>query len=155
MRKPKRSSRVSPLFPDQQLEGLVAGQSGTKAVVQDTFDAVRALQAEVGVGGHMSEALTNLNQKVDELPKTVAKEGATQQMRNALNDVAQQIKTLAGDNMGYDMSQIVGKALEENSSLRDVRKKADEVQGTTELMQILLERKLGGVDAPVVEAFYQ
>jgi hypothetical protein len=164
---------VNPLIPDKTfdsfvfgsfvvetttlstLEGLVAGQSGVKAVAQDTFDAVRALQAEVGVGGHMSEALTNLNTKVDALPKAVSKEGATSQMKNAINEIATQIKSLAGDSMGYDMGQIVGKALDDSSSLKDIRKKADEVQGTTELMQILLESKMGGVDAPVTLMMYE
>jgi len=84
-----------------------------------------------------------------------ANQGPTNEMRTAINSVAEQIKTLAGDNMGHDFSQIVGQALSENASLKDIRRKSDQVQGATEVMQLIMERKLGGMDDPVVHAVFQ
>ena len=68
-------------------------------------------------------------------------------MSTTLNEVANNIRTLAGDNMGLDLSEIIGTSLEDSSSIRDIRRKADAVQGTTEVMQKVMEQKLGGLDS--------
>ncbi|HEX9780026.1 MAG TPA: GPI anchored serine-threonine rich family protein [bacterium] len=141
------------------LEGLVAGQAGVKGIVGDVFNLMRVLSNSFGAGTNIVELLNGLNTKVDALPREVAKaiesQGSSRQMRATINEVADQLRALAGDNMGYDFSQIVGKALDESASVQDIRKKADAVQGTTEVMQILMERQYGGVDAPVVHVIYQ
>ncbi len=141
------------------LEGLVAGQSGLKDLVQSVLSNMRAMQAASSTDGNISGLLQTLTRKIDALPREVAKaiaaQGDTKDMKETLNEVADQMRSLAGENMGLDFTQIVGKALDENATMADVRKKTDAVQGTTEVMQILLERKYGGVDAPVVHVVYQ
>jgi hypothetical protein len=68
--------------------------------------------------------------------------------------VAERINDLAGDE-GYDFSELVKKGLEESPTVSSIREKTDEIQGATEVMQILMENKLGGVDDPVVHVIYQ
>ena len=79
-------------------------------------------------------------------------------MRQAINDVAERISALAGD-QGFDFSKLmeigVGKGLEKSDSIRSIRKKTDAVQGATELMQLLMEKKLGGLDDPVIHVIYE
>jgi len=141
------------------LEGLVAGQSGLKDLVQSVLSNMRAVQASLSTDNNVTGLLQALNRKIDALPREVAKaiaaQGDTKDMKETLNKVAEQMRSLAGENMGLDFTQIVGKALDESSSMQDVRKKTDAVQGTTEVMQILLEKKYGGIDAPVVHVLYQ
>ena len=143
------------------LEGLVAGQSGVKDIAENTLEAVRAIQQSFnsGNGGDVIGLLQSLNRKMDALPRQVAgeigKNRDSADMKNTLNELSEQIRTLAGDNMGQDFTEIIGKALDESASLKDVRKKTDKVQGATELMQVLMEQKLGGVDDPVVHVIYQ
>ena len=97
--------------------------------------------------GSIGTALENLKISLNDLPKQFAKESNTGQMKSTLNDVANRLRTLAGDK-GYDLTKIVGKALDESATLKDVRKKTDSVQGTTEVMQRILEKEFGGEDAP-------
>ncbi|MBI4323141.1 MAG: hypothetical protein HY596_02565, partial [Candidatus Omnitrophica bacterium] len=141
------------------LEGLVAGSSGVKGMVADVLTTLRGVQSSFSAGGDMTALLETLNRKVDALPSQIAQQISAQgdavQMRNTLNEVANQIRALAGDDMGLDFSRLIGKALDESSSITDIRKKADSVQGTTEVMQVLMEQKLGGIDAPVVHVVYQ
>ncbi|MBI3324566.1 MAG: hypothetical protein HYZ92_04730, partial [Candidatus Omnitrophica bacterium] len=131
------------------LEGLIASNSGSKAAIQQTLAAVNAVKGTLATGGDVGRALELLRTKVERIPKAVAEEGGTVQMRRTVSEVAERIKQLAGEE-GYDFSQLVKKGMEEAPSIKDIRKKTDEVQGATELMQVLMERKMGGIDAPVV-----
>ncbi|MBI4355439.1 MAG: hypothetical protein HY597_03170 [Candidatus Omnitrophica bacterium] len=138
------------------LEGLVSSSSGTKPYIQQTLDAVKGVQAILGESGNVGMALENLNRKVDVLPSKIAKEGSAEskEMKQTINTVAEQIKALAGD-QGYDFSQLIQKGLEESASIKSVRKQADRITGTTELMQKLFEQKMGGLDAPVVHVIFE
>jgi hypothetical protein len=49
----------------------------------------------------------------------------------------------------------VEKGLDKSETVKDIRKKTDAVQGTTEVMQKIMENKLGGIDEPVVHVIYQ
>jgi len=137
------------------LAGQIAASGGGKTLAQDTLNAVKNIQGSMrDDNGHIGQNLEALKQKIDRIPRAIAEEGQTVQMRRTINQVADSIKTLAGD-QGYDFSQLVKKGLDESPNLKQIRKKTDEVQGATEVMQILMERKLGGVDDPVVHVTYQ
>jgi hypothetical protein len=136
------------------LAGQIAAAGGSKSLAQDTLSMVKRIQSDLNTDGHISRNLEFLKQKIDRIPKAVAEEGGTVQMRKAVNEVADTIKQLAGSE-GYDFSQLVKKGIEEAPSLKDVRQKTDEIQGAAEVMQILMERKFGGVDEPVVHVTYQ
>ncbi|MBI4598484.1 MAG: hypothetical protein HY737_08820, partial [Candidatus Omnitrophica bacterium] len=136
------------------LEGLIAAGGGVKNIAQETLDAVKAVRGTLATGGDFNNALELLKVKVDRIPRLVAEESGTGKIKRTVDEVAETIKSLAGD-QGYDFSQLVKKGIEEAPSLKDVRKKADEIQGATEVMQILMEHKLGGIDDPVVHVTYQ
>jgi hypothetical protein len=136
------------------IAGQVAAQSGGVKASKDALKAIQEVQGSLATGGDVGRALETLKVKVERIPKAVAQESGNVQMRQALGEVAERITALAGDE-GYDFSQLVKKGIEEAPSLKDIRKKTDQVQGTTELMQLLMEQKLGGVDDPVVHVIYE
>jgi hypothetical protein len=136
------------------LEGLIASSSGVKNVAQEALDAINVVKGTLDSGGNIGRSLELLRTRVDRIPRQVAEEGTTVRMRQAVDQVATTIKQLAGSE-GYDFSQLMRKGLEESPTLKDVRQKTDEVQGATEVMQILMERKLGGLDEPVVHVLFE
>ncbi|MBI3011387.1 MAG: hypothetical protein HYY58_02710, partial [Candidatus Omnitrophica bacterium] len=145
------------------LAGSISSLSNVPNTVKSALVAIQALQSAFGsgAGNTMIDMLNQMSSTVDKLPADMkravlnANQGNAAEIKRQINDVSDHIKSLAGDNLGMDFTQIMGKALEENASLRDVRKKTDAVQGATEVMQIIMERKLGGIDAPVVHAVYK
>ncbi len=140
------------------LSGQIAASSASRGVIQDTYTAVKNLQGSLGGDGQLGQKLEVLKQRIDRIPKAVAEEGSNVRMKQAINDVAERISALAGDE-GYDFSQLmemgVEKGLEKSDSIQNIRKKTDTVQGATEVMQLLMENKLGGIDDPVVHVIYQ
>jgi hypothetical protein len=136
------------------LQGLVASDLGTKKAAQDTLDLLSAIKGTLAGGGEVGQALELLKVKVDRIPKAISEDVGTMQMRSTVNEVADRIKQLAGDE-GYDFSELVKKGLEESPSIGEIRESTDEIGGATEVMQILMERKLGGIDEPVIHVTYQ
>ncbi|MGH2667564.1 MAG: hypothetical protein ACRDH5_00310, partial [bacterium] len=138
------------------LEGLVAADTGAKRIAQETLDTIKAIQGVLSYDGDVGRSLENLKGKLDRLPKAIAEEGNSVQgqIKSTINQVAEQIKILAGDE-GYDFSELVKKGLEESPTIGQIREKTDEVQGATEVMQVLMEHKLGGLNDPVVHVTYQ
>jgi hypothetical protein len=56
---------------------------------------------------------------------------------------------LAGDE-GYDLSTMVGEAIEESPTLKALTSKTESVSGTVDVMMAIMESKIGGVDEPIV-----
>ena len=138
------------------IEGLLAADSGAKKLAQETLDALKGIQGVLSYDGDVGRALELLKVKMDRLPKAIAQEGTSQQgqIKSAVSQIAEQIKSLAGDE-GYDLSELVQKGLEESSTITDIRQSTDEVEGATEVMQMIMERKMGGVDDPIVHVTFQ
>jgi hypothetical protein len=138
------------------IAGAVASLSTIKADMSDLASLIRSGSQS---SGDEYQLLQRLERQITELPRTIAKEvanqGAMYEIRSTLNQVAQQIKVLAGEQHGYDLSKIIGKALDESSSLKDIRGKADRVQGTTELMMKIMDQNFRGIDAPVIHAVFE
>jgi hypothetical protein len=138
------------------IEGLVAADTGSKRLAQETLDMIKGIQGVLSYEGSVGQALEGLKFRVDRLPKMIADEGSAGQgqIKSTVSQIAEQIRALAGDE-GYDFSQLVKKGLDESSTIKDIRESTDEVQGATEVMQVIMESKLGGVDDPVVHVLYQ
>jgi hypothetical protein len=134
----------------------VAADSGAKRLAQETLDAIKGIQGVLSYDGDVGRALEGLKAKLDRLPRAVVEEGAAAQtqIKSTVNQIAEQIRSLAGDE-GYDFSELVQKGLEESPTVQDIRKSTDQVQGATEVMQVIMEKKLGGVDEPVVHVVFQ
>ena len=116
------------------------------------------MKGSLATGGDVGKSLEVLKQKVERIPRAIAESSGNTQMREAIGNVAEQLNTLAGD-QGYDFSQLmqmgVEKGLDKSESIKDIRKKTDSVQGATEIMQMIMENKLGGIDEPVVHVIYE
>jgi len=140
------------------LAGQIASQAGGTQAAKDAFRAIQDVKGSLATGGDVGKSLEVLKQKVERIPRAIAESSGNVKMRESINDVAEQLNTLAGD-QGYDFSQLmqigVEKGLEKSESIKDIRKKTDTVQGATEVMQMIMENKLGGIDEPVVHVIYQ
>ena len=140
------------------LSGQIAASGTSRSTLKEILNGVQGLEGTMGSDGQVSQKLEVLKQKMDRLPGTIAQEAGSTRMRQAIDQVAERINTLAGEE-GYDFSQLmeigVEKGLEKSETVKEIRKKTDAVQGATEVMQIIMENKLGGIDAPVVHAIYE
>jgi len=86
--------------------------------------------------------------------KSLNKEGSPiSQVRNTVKDISTQLQFLAGEE-GYDMKQIFQHALTDSPDVKDIRKKADEVNSGVAIMGAIVEAKLGGNDQPIVQSSY-
>ncbi|MBI3322570.1 MAG: hypothetical protein HYZ94_02700 [Candidatus Omnitrophica bacterium] len=138
------------------LQGLIASQGGQKALVQETLSAVQAIKGNLATGGDIGRSLSLLSERLNRLPKEItgSQDAGNRQVQNTLKETAQFIRTLAGEQTGVSLSQMmsdsVQKGLDEAPTVQKMRKAVDQVKNATELTQILMEKKLGGVDEPVV-----
>jgi sarcosine oxidase gamma subunit len=141
------------------LEGLVASQGGLKDLVQSMVATMNGLKGNVASRGDSMAMLDALNRKIDQLPRLIVQEmnrGSTMtDMKDEIAQISETLQDLAGKDLGLDLTNIVGKAIDESSGIKELRQSADRVQGSTELMQKIVEQKWGGIDAPVIHAIYQ
>ena len=68
------------------------------------------------------------------------------------DDIADRLQRLAGSE-GLDLSQIMSKAVDDSSSVQDIRSRSVEVSHSLELLGAVVEKRLGGSDDPVVATF--
>ena len=136
------------------LAGQIAAGASDKRVAKETLQAIQDVRGSLATGGDVGTALQKLQTKVEDIPRAIAKDSNSTKMKQAITEVAQRIQQLAGDE-GFDFSQLVKKGIEEAPSLKTIRKKTDEVKGATEVLQLLMEHKLGGIDDPVVHVTFQ
>jgi hypothetical protein len=135
------------------LEGLVAAGSGQKSIIQDTLDAINVVKGNLATGGDIGMALEEIRRRMRDLPKELADEQITTPIIAAVDEMREQFMSFAGDE-GYDFKTLLETGLEESATIIDIRKSTDEVQGAAEVMQRIMEQKLGGEDAPIVHSFF-
>jgi hypothetical protein len=136
------------------IEGLVAAGAGVKSIAQDALDAIQGVEGALATGGNIDIALQHLREQVDDLPRRVAEEGITVQMRSAVNELADKVNSLVGEE-GYAFGELLEEGLSQSPTVSEVRSKVDETMGIVDLLQLLFERKLGGRDDPVVHVIYE
>ena len=107
-------------------------------------------------GGDMRSALKSLQKSVNELPMEVAKVsgGDTKRIRATVNEISERLQKLAGSE-GMDMTQIIGKAIDESASVQDIRGRSEAISQGVEVLGTVVEKKLGGVDEPVVASYFE
>ena len=135
------------------LEGLVAAGSGQKGIIQDTLEAINAVKGTLATGGDIGSALETIKVKLKELPKRLSGDEITAPIISAVDEMREEFISFTGDE-GYDFRTLLESGLEESATITDIRNTTDEVQGATEVMQKIVEQKLGGEDAPVVHSFF-
>jgi len=136
--------------------GLAAAAPEAERAAKKALDAIKAVEAVVVSGENINIALTlkNLKESVDALPQIVAKEGPSAVITQTINDIAERIKRLAGEE-GYDLRELIGEALGESPTIKDVRSKTDAISSIVDLLLQLFEAKFGGVDSPIVSTYIQ
>jgi hypothetical protein len=133
------------------IAGLAASAPEAAQTAKKVLDAVATLQNVLISDNpiNISMALTNLQKSMDDLPEALSKEsGGTAQAR-VLNEVADKLNALVGEE-GFDISSMLEEALDESPTIKDIRGKTDAIQGVIKLLQQLFEAKFGGLDTPVV-----
>jgi len=131
----------------------VAAGAGQKSIIQDTLDAIKSVSGALATGGDISVALEAIRLQLREIPKEIAHESITVPIINAVDEIRDEFIQFTGDE-GYDFKTLLETGLDESATIADIRKTTDAVQGTTEVMQKIVEQQLGGEDAPVVHSFF-
>ncbi|HAJ57346.1 MAG TPA: hypothetical protein DCL35_06215, partial [Candidatus Omnitrophica bacterium] len=134
------------------IAGLAASAPEAERTAKKVLDAVDDLRNVILSDNdvNVTTALRKLQKSVDELPQAVAANvSSTPGAVNALNEVAEKLKTMVSDE-GWDISSMIEEALGESPTIREIRGKTDVIQGVITLLQELFEAKLGGLDTPVV-----
>jgi len=136
------------------LEGLVASTLGVKNIAKDALDAIKFVEGTLATGGNVDLALQYLREQVDDLPRRVAEEGLTVEMRGAVDEISEKMTTLVGET-GLDFTGLMEVGLSQSPTIKEIRSKADDTMGTVDLLQMLFQQKLGGKDDPVVQVIFE
>jgi len=98
-------------------------------------------------------ALEEIRSRMNDLPRELADEAITVPIISAVDEMRQEFMNFAGEE-GYDFKTLLESGLSESATITDIRQTTDKVQGATEVMQKIVEQKLGGEDAPIVHSFF-
>jgi hypothetical protein len=136
--------------------GLASSAPAAQKAAEKAVDAIKELEATMAKGGDMRSALKSLQKSVNELPQEVAKAsgGETKRIRATVNEIAERLQRLAGDN-GLDLSEMIGKAIDDSASIQDIRGRSEAISQSLEVLGAVVEKKLGGADEPIVATFLE
>ncbi|MCM8792601.1 MAG: hypothetical protein NC826_05640, partial [Candidatus Omnitrophica bacterium] len=131
--------------------GLAAAAPEAERAAKKALEAIKAVEAVLSSGEKINIGLTlkNLQESVERLPETIAREGPSAKIAETINEIAERIKAIAGEE-GFDFSDMLEEALGESPTIREIRNKTDAIQAVIQLLQMLFEAKFGGLDTPVV-----
>jgi hypothetical protein len=138
------------------IAGLASAAPEAARAAKSALDAIKAVEAVVISGENINIALTlkNLKESVDALPATMAKEGPSARMTQAVDDISNRLKRLAGEE-GYDFSTILETAMSESPTLKDMRARTDSINEVVDILQQIFEAKFGGKESPFVSTSLQ
>jgi hypothetical protein len=133
------------------IAGLAAAAPEAERAAKKVLEAVTALQNVIMSENsiNISLALTNLQRAVEDLPSTIAQQTSGLGQSKILNEVADKLKVLVGE-QGLDLGDMLEQVMGENPTIRDIRTKTDSIQSVIRFLQELFEAKFGGMDTPVV-----
>jgi hypothetical protein len=133
------------------IAGLASAAPAAERAAKKALDAIEAIEAVLISGDNINIALTlkNLKESVDALPEVLSKEGPSTVITKALNEIAERLNILGGEE-GLDFSTLLEEALGESPTIKDIRSKTETIQSIIQLLQMLFEAKFGGMDTPVV-----
>ncbi|MFH1339473.1 MAG: hypothetical protein ABIH40_06495, partial [Candidatus Omnitrophota bacterium] len=133
------------------IEGLVSQTPMLKSGIDETLEAVKAVEAVIGTGDgtNIILSLQNLQESIEELPEQIAKEGPSAEMGRKINEIAERLVALGAEE-GFAFGDMIEEALGDSPTIKAIRSKTDAIQGVVQLLQMLFEHKFGGMDTPVV-----
>ena len=142
------------------IAGLVASAPGAETAAKKALDEIKGIEAAMTKGGDIAgvkDQMMALKDIVVELPnqiKELAKgDTGIKDVTQAVNSISSQLNNLAGTE-GYDLSQLMSKAISEAPSVKDLRRKADAITAGVDVVQKTIEKKLGGSEEPIVAVSY-
>jgi hypothetical protein len=139
------------------IAGLASAAPEAERAAKKALDAIKAVEAVLISGGdniNIALTLKNLRDSVQALPEVLAKEGPTPQLAKSINEIADKLKVLLGEE-GYDFKDLLEKALGESPAIKEVRKKTDAINFVVDLLLQIFEAKFGGIDSPIVSTSVQ
>jgi hypothetical protein len=71
-------------------------------------------------------------------------------MRQRVADLTEKLKQLAGSE-GLNFDQLFKKAIDESSSIREIRSRAGTMSQAVDLIGAVVQKRLGGVEEPIVD----
>jgi hypothetical protein len=133
------------------IEGLVSQTPMLKSGIDETLEAVKAVEAVIGTadGTNIILSLQTLQESIEELPEQIAKEGPSGEIGRKINEIAERLVALGAEE-GFDFSDLIEEALGDSPTIKAIRSKTDAIQAIVQLLQMLFEAKFGGLDTPVV-----
>jgi hypothetical protein len=133
------------------IAGLASAAPEAERAAKKALDAIKAVEAVLVSEDNINIALTlkNLKDSVDLLPEALAKEGPSSRVSEAVNEIADRLKSL-GIEEGFDFTELLEKALGESPTMKEVRTKTDAISAIVQLLLQIFEAKFGGVDTPIV-----
>jgi len=143
------------------IAGLVASAPGAESAAKKALDAIKGLEAVMTKGGDMAgvkDQMSSLKDVIQELPDKLkdlmkGKDSGMKDVTKVVNSISAQLTTLAG-NEGYDISKLMSKAISDAPSIKDLRKKSDEIATGVDIVQKTIESKLGQSDEPIIAVSY-
>ncbi|MDD5348140.1 MAG: hypothetical protein PHT59_05975, partial [Candidatus Omnitrophica bacterium] len=136
--------------------GLAAAAPEAERAAKKALDAIKAVEAVLVSNDNINISMTlkNLKDSVDALPETLSKEGPNAALMSAINDISEQLKGIMGEE-GLDFGELLDEKLGDASTLKQMRNKTDTISSIVDLLLQIMEARLGGVDAPIINTSLQ
>ncbi len=132
--------------------GLASAAPAAEKAAKEAVKAIKELQENIAKGGDLKDTIISLKRSVDNLPLNDLKqpERENKVMRERVAEITKTLKELAG-NEGLNFDQLFKKAIDESSSIQEIRSRAGSINQAVELIGAVVEKRLGGVEDPVVD----
>ncbi|MFA7001656.1 MAG: hypothetical protein WC352_05885 [Candidatus Omnitrophota bacterium] len=142
---------------------LVASAPGAEQAAKEALDAIQGLEAVMTKGGDVAglkAQIADIKSTVDQLPnllksslKSEKPEDSISGVNKTLEAMALKLESLAGKE-GYDLSELVGRAISTDPTIKEIRQKSDDIDLGVAVVQKTIEAKLGTTEDPIIMVSY-
>ena len=132
--------------------GLAAAAPAAEKAAKEAVKAIKELEASMMKGGDIKDTMKLLRKAVEDIQTSTGNvpELENKVMRARVAEITETLKQLAGD-AGLDFDQLFKKAIDESSSIQEIRSRAGSIGKAVELIGAVVEKRLGGVEEPIVD----
>ncbi len=132
--------------------GLAAAAPAAEKAAKEAVKAIKDLEASMAKGGDIQDTMKLLRKAVEDMQYSAQNtpERENKLMRERVAEITEQLKQLAGD-QGLNFDQLFKKAIDESSSIQEIRSNTGSLNQAVELIGAVVEKRLGGVEEPIVD----
>ena len=132
--------------------GLAAAAPAAEKAAKEAVKAIKELEASMAKGGDLKETMSVLRKAVLELEANTASipERENKVMRERVLEMTEKLRELAGEE-GLNFDELFKKAIDESSSIQDIRSRTGSINQAVELIGAVVEKRLGGAEEPIVD----